>query len=129
MGDHIRFQETWLFLVPLLEGANGDLLFEQGSRTRRRQTTLTLCARPTQEAIGGRGTHGEELATASVRQVKVSMPLQGLNVGREIRHEPFRTDLIGLLPDEKQGTLDLWPECSLFVVANVEAVAVAPLDD
>jgi len=113
MSDHIRFQETWLGLVPLLKGANGDLLFEQGSGTRRRKTTLTVCSRPTQEAIGSRGTHGEELAAARVRQMKVSLPFQRLNVGLEIRHEPFRTDLIGFLPDEKQGALDLWSERSL----------------
>jgi len=47
MSDHIRFQETRLGLISLLEDANGDLLLEQGSGTRRRKTTRTLCSRPT----------------------------------------------------------------------------------
>ena len=42
MGDDIGFQEPRLRLIPLLEGAEGDLLLEQGSRTRRCQTTLAL---------------------------------------------------------------------------------------
>lgn len=50
--------------------------------------------------------------------MKVSFPLQCLKMGREIRHEPFGTDLIGLLPDTKQGVLDVWSERSLSLAAR-----------
>src|SRR5450755_78068 len=113
MSDHIHFQKTGLRLIPLLEGANGDLLLEQGSGTHRRKTTLTMGARPTQETIGGDSTHPEELPTTGIGQVKMSMPLQRFQMSCEIGHEPFRTNLIGVLPDEKQSTLDFWSERSL----------------
>jgi hypothetical protein len=113
MSDHIRFQKTGLRLIPLLEGANGDLLLEQGSSTSRRKATLTLYARPTQKTIGGGGTHRKKLAATGIGQVKMSMPLQCLDMSRKIGHEPFRTDLIGVLPHEKQSTLDLGSESSL----------------
>jgi hypothetical protein len=35
MGDEIRFDETGLGLIPVLKGANGNLLFEQRSLPRR----------------------------------------------------------------------------------------------
>jgi hypothetical protein len=41
-------------------------MLEQGSGTCRGKTTLTMHARPTQETIGGRGTHGEELAARGI---------------------------------------------------------------
>jgi hypothetical protein len=113
MSNHIRFQKTGLRFIPLLEGANGDLLLEQGSGMCRGKTTLAMHARPTQETIGSGGTHREELAATGIGQVKVSMPLQRLKVSREIRHEPFGTDLIGVLPHEKQSPLDVWSERSL----------------
>jgi hypothetical protein len=106
MSDEIGFQETGLSFIPLLEGTNGNLLLEQGSGTRRCEATLTIGARPTQETIGGGGTHRKKLGATGVSQVKVSMPLQCFDVSREIGHEPFRTDLIGHLPDEEQDTLD-----------------------
>src|ERR1019366_1202834 len=113
MNDHIRFQKTGLPLIPLLEGANGDLLLEQGSGAGRRKTTLTMHARPTQETISSCGTHREELAATGIGQVKMSMPLQCLDMSRKIRYEPFRTNLIGVLPHEKQSVLDLGSERSL----------------
>ena len=70
MSDHIGFQETRLGLIPLLESANGDLLFEQDSGPCCRKTTRTLCAMPTQKAISGRSAHREELAATGVRQMK-----------------------------------------------------------
>ena len=38
MGHQIGFQKAWLDLIPLVKGANGDLVFEQGSGFRRRET-------------------------------------------------------------------------------------------
>jgi hypothetical protein len=53
------------------------------------------------------------LGAAGVGQVEMTLPLQGLDESRQKRHEPLGTDLVGRLPGEKQGVLDLWSKRSL----------------
>ncbi len=50
----------------------------------------------------------------------MSMPLQCLEMSRKIGHEPFCTDLIGVLPHEKQSVLDLGSERSLSLATRRE---------
>jgi hypothetical protein len=49
MSYHIRFQKTWLGLIPCLEGADGNLLLEQRSGSRRGEAALS------KRALGTRG--------------------------------------------------------------------------
>jgi len=51
MGHQIRFQKAEFGLMPLFERADGNLLLEQRSRSRRREAMLTSFALRTEEAI------------------------------------------------------------------------------
>ena len=44
MGHQVRFQKTGSGLLPLLEGTDGNLLLEQGSRSRRGEAVLNSFA-------------------------------------------------------------------------------------
>jgi hypothetical protein len=44
MSDQVGFQKTWLDVVPLLEGTDGDLLLEQRSRSGCRDSMSLLFA-------------------------------------------------------------------------------------
>jgi hypothetical protein len=118
MGNQIGFQKAGLGFIPLLEGTDGDLLFEQGSRTCGGDAMRALSSMRTQEAISRGSAHREELATTSIGQVKVPMPLQGLDQGRQKRYEPLGTDLVGRLPREIQSLLDFWSKRSLSPTAR-----------
>ena len=82
MGDQIRFHESWFRFVPILKGADRDLLFEQGSRTGRGNALSLLLAVRLQKPISRRPAHGEELAPALFIQGEVSMSLQRLHQSR-----------------------------------------------
>ena len=75
MGHQVGFQKSWLGLIPCLKGADGDLLLEQRSSSRRGEATLALFALGTQEAICYRCAHREQLAPALLCQVEMLMPL------------------------------------------------------
>src|SRR5258708_24991212 len=75
MGHQIRFQEARSGFIPLLKGANRDLLLEQRSRSRRGEAALASFALGTQEAIRCGCAHGEQLPAALLGQVEMLMPL------------------------------------------------------
>ncbi len=58
------FQNAGSGLIPLLEGADGDLLLEQRSRSRGGEATLTLFALRGHQAIGCCCAHGKQLLAA-----------------------------------------------------------------
>jgi hypothetical protein len=47
-----RFHKAGPGLLPLLEGADGNLLLEEHSRSRGGKATLSLCALRTQVVVG-----------------------------------------------------------------------------
>jgi hypothetical protein len=106
MGHQICFQKAGLRLIPLLEGADRDLLFEQRSRSRRGNTALSQFALRTQEAISRCCAHGEQLASARFREVEMLMPLQGFDKRGEKRDESFGADAVCRIPDKEQCMLD-----------------------
>lgn len=108
MSYQIGFQKARSGLIPLLEGADGNLLLEQGSGSRGGKAMLAQCALRTQETIDRRYAHGKQLASALIRDVKVFMSLQGFYQSREKRDEPFGTDAIGSVPEQEQRLLDFW---------------------
>jgi hypothetical protein len=63
-------------LIPLLEGADGNLLLEQRSRPCGGEAMLTQSTLRTQEAIRRCRAHGKELPAALFRDVEVLMPHQ-----------------------------------------------------
>ena len=101
MGRPVRFQKTWSGLIPLLEGADRNLLLEQRSSSSRGEATLTHLALGTQEAICCRCTHGEQLPAALLSEVKMLMPLKRFDEGGEKRDEPFCADAVGGMPDQE----------------------------
>jgi hypothetical protein len=73
MGHQVHLQKAGSDLLPLLEGADRDLLLEQGSGSRRGEAALASFALGTQEAIGRRRAHGKQLPSALLQDVEVLM--------------------------------------------------------
>lgn len=109
VGDQVRFQEARLNLIPLAEGANGDLAFEQRASLCRRKTTQAALAIGMQHAISRRGAHREQLVAVCLGQVQMSMPLQGRNQRGQERNQTFRANPIGSIPGQEQRSSDLLP--------------------
>ena len=76
MSHQVRFQKAGLGLLPLLEGADGNLLLQQRSCSCRGEAALAQFALGTQEAIRCRRAHGEQLAAALLSELEMLMPLQ-----------------------------------------------------
>ncbi|HEX6110269.1 MAG TPA: hypothetical protein VFZ02_12725 [Ktedonobacteraceae bacterium] len=64
MGHEIRYQKAGSGLIPLLEGADRNLLLQQRSRSCGGEVALTQFALRTLEAIRCRSAHGKQLASA-----------------------------------------------------------------
>jgi hypothetical protein len=64
MSHEICFHKAGSGLLPLLEGADRDLLLEQRSRSRGGEAALTLFALRGQQAIGCCCAHGKQLSSA-----------------------------------------------------------------
>jgi hypothetical protein len=79
MSNQIGFQKTRLRFIPLLEGADGDLVFEQRASFRRRKTLRSGLALCVQQAISGGRTHPHEVVPALFAQMEVAMALQCVN--------------------------------------------------
>src|SRR5258708_3321555 len=109
MSHQVCFQKAGSGLLPLLEGADGNLLLEQRSRPCGREATLTSFALGAQEAIRRRRAHGEQLTAAFLREVEMLMPLQRFDQRGEKGNEPFGADAVGSVPDQEQGVLNFWP--------------------
>jgi hypothetical protein len=78
MGHQVRFQKAGSGLLPLLEGADRDLLLEQRSRSRGGEAALTHLSLGTQQAIRCGCAHGKQLAATLLSEVEVLMSLQRL---------------------------------------------------
>src|SRR5438445_5030482 len=113
MCYQICFQKTRLGLIPLHERASGDVLLEQRPGARCRHASQTLCAGCMQEAVCCGGTHREQLAAARLAELKVPVPLQGLDEGRQKWYESLATDPNSRVPGQEKGVLDLWSISSL----------------
>jgi len=61
--------------TPLLERANGELVFEQRSSLRDARPARSRLAVGAQAALGDRGAHRKQAAATLVRQLQVPMPL------------------------------------------------------
>ena len=59
-----RFQKAGLDLAPLLERADGNLLLQEGSGSRRGEAALTQLAQRGQQAIRCRCAHGKKPPSA-----------------------------------------------------------------
>ncbi len=55
----------------------------------------------------------EQLAAARLAELKVPMPLQGLDEGRQKWYESLATGPISRVPGQEKGVLDLWSISSL----------------
>jgi hypothetical protein len=109
MSYQVRLQKARSGLLPLLEGADRDLLLELGSGSRRGEAALTSFVLGTQEAIRCGCAHGKQLASALLGQVEMLMPLQRFDKRGEKRDETFGADTVGGVPDQEQRVLDFWP--------------------
>ena len=119
-----RLQKAGSDLVPLRERADRDLLLEQRARSGCGETTLTMVALGSQQAIRRCRTHREQLSAALFGQVEVLMPLQCFDQRREKGHEAFGADAVGGMPGQEKSVLDIW---SRLGVAGCAEVWSAPL--
>jgi len=78
MGHQIHLQKARSSLLPLLEGADGNLLLQQRSDSSRGEATLTSFTLETQHTIRCRYAHREQLPAALLHQLEMLMPLQRL---------------------------------------------------
>jgi len=76
-SPQIRLQKAGSGLISLLEGADGNLLLEQRSRSGRGETMPTQPALRGQQAIRSRSAHGKQLTSALLQDVEVFMSHQG----------------------------------------------------
>ena len=128
MGNQVRFQKVGLGLIPFLEGADGNLLLEQGSSSRRGEAALTTFALRGEPPIRRRRTHGKQLPSALLRDVEVLMPLQGIDQDGQERDQSFGADAVGGVPDQEERVLDVRPvlarvlalRCGLHLFRMVE---------
>jgi hypothetical protein len=104
MGYQIRFQEARSGFIPLLKGANRDLLLEQRFRSRGGKATTIQFAQRGQQAIRYCRAHGEQLFSALLRDVEVLMPFQCFNECGKKGDEAF-----GGVPGQEECVLDVWP--------------------
>ena len=93
-AHQIRLQKARLRFIPVGKRADGDLVFEQGSRSRGRDATRTRFSVRTQEAISGCWTHGEQLLATLLRQMQMPMPLKGVDQRGQEGDQSFGADLI-----------------------------------
>ncbi len=108
MSDEIRFQKTRLHFIPVGKRADGNLVSVQGSRPRGRDAMRSRFSLRAEEAIGGCWTHGEQLLATLLREMQMSMTLQGVDQRMQEWDQSFGTDLISCFPCQKQGLLNLW---------------------
>ena len=109
MGDQIDLQKARFGLVPLGEGADRDLLFEQGTHFGGRKAMGMGVAMGLQEAICGSRAHREKLAAVFLAEVYMSMLLQRFKHVWQKRDQAFGTNLIERLPGQHQCLFDLRP--------------------
>ncbi len=81
VGDQICFQKAGLRFIPVLKGTDGNLVFEQGSRSRGGHTMRMLLSRGAEKAISCRGAYGEQLVAVLLCEAQMPMPLQRFNEG------------------------------------------------
>jgi hypothetical protein len=127
MGHQIGFHEAGCGFIPLVTRANGDLLFEERSRSGGRDAMPLLFALRLENPVCGSLPHREELGAALLAQLEMSMP-----------HKPTPPALAG------KGSVAWrrcgWPLSMLGaapvallgqsgVVVDVRSSAWAPLDD
>src|SRR5260370_5464247 len=105
MGHQIRFQEARSGFIPLLKGANRDLLLEQRSRSSGGEARTIQFALRGQQAIRRCRAHGKQLFSALLREVEMLMPFQRLKERGEKGNEAFGTDAAGGVPDQEQRVL------------------------
>jgi hypothetical protein len=67
--------------MPLLEGADRNLLLQQRSRSRRGDAALTEFTLGGQQAIRRRRAHGKQLASARLGDLEMLMPQKSLLLG------------------------------------------------
>jgi hypothetical protein len=109
MSHEVCFQKAGLGFLPLLERADGNLLFEQRSCSHRREAAQRQCALGPEEAIRRCCAHGKQLPSALFRNVEMFMALKRFNECGEKGDKAFGADAVGGVPSQKQRMLDLWP--------------------
>src|SRR5205085_6430241 len=89
MSHEVCFQKAGLGFLPLLERADGNLLFEQRSCSRRRKAAQRQCALGPEKAIRRCCAHGKQLPSALFRNVEMFMALKRFNECGEKGDEAF----------------------------------------
>ena len=93
----------------LSEGADRDLLFEQGTRFGGRKAMGMGIAMGLQEAICRSRAHREQLAAVFLAELDMPMLLQHFDDAWQKRHQAFGTNPVEGLPGQHQCFFDLRP--------------------
>ena len=109
VGHQIDLQKARFGLVPLCEGPDRDLLFEQGTRFGGRKAMGMGVTMGLQEAICGSRAHREQLAAVFLAELDMPMLLQRFDDAWQKRHQAFGTNPVEGLPGQHQCLFDLRP--------------------
>ncbi len=99
MSNQICFQKAGSGLIPLLEGADGNLLLQQRSSSCRRDAASTQFAPRGEPPIRRCRAHGKQLFPALLCDLEVLMPFQRFKECGEKGNESFGADAVGGVPD------------------------------
>ena len=108
MSDEISFHEPRRGFIPIVEGADGNLLFKQRSRSGGRKSMPLAFAVWLENSISSRWTHREKLVPTVLVQMEMLMALQRLHSRGQKWNETLGTDVIGGCPRQVQCLLHLW---------------------
>src|SRR5437660_1150185 len=101
MRDEIDLEKAWPGVVPLGEGADGDLLLEPSARLRRAPTTAgRQPPRGGQQPFQGRGADLAHLGGRGRRHAELATGHQAVQQGRHEGLQPLGADLAGGLPQD-----------------------------
>src|SRR5450631_264206 len=105
VGHQIGFEKTRPGVIPLLEGPDGNLAFEQVSSLRGGTTARSGFVLGTQEALSRARAHRQQLTSALLAQMQMSLPLQGCHQRGQKGDQAFGTDMLGGFPELDQSLL------------------------
>ena len=107
MGNQVSLHKAGLGPIPLLESANGNLLFEQGTSPCRGDAMEMVYSRCTQKPISSCRTQRKQLLFALLGQMEIPMPLQRIEQGGQEGDQAFSTFAIIRIPCLHERVHDL----------------------
>jgi hypothetical protein len=107
VGDKVGLDEAGRGVVPIIEGADRNLVLEELARLGGGDTPwMVRLAVSSQDAVGSGSTNGEQLRSHVVGELEMAIALKARKQLRQEGDEALGTDEVGSGPGGKQGILD-----------------------